>query len=122
MRLPLVAAAPRAQGSPAQLVAAWLTDAVGASLMVILGTATTAPIPPPPTGRTQAKLCSHPAVVEHPPRRTALSFAAGLAGRMAQFTLGSGVGRGRGELLIWAGNLFLLGASLDELHMHMDEV
>lgn len=45
MRLPLVAAALRAQGAPAQLVAAWLTDAVRSSLTLGLGTATTAPTP-----------------------------------------------------------------------------
>lgn len=109
MRLPLVAVALRAQGAPAQSVAAWLADAVRSSPIVTLGLATIQ------VGCKQGGAASP------------LLWNILLVGPVSRLHAGSwtrsAMGSGGGvELLIWADNVVLLGASLAELQRRVDEV
>lgn len=96
-RLHLVAMAPRARGAPTQLVASWLTDAVGSSLAVLLGSASVT------TGRIAGR--PPPNALEHDVCLACVAHAAGLARPVLRCALDSaGV-----PPLILAGNLFFSG-------------
>lgn len=115
-----MASALRAQGAPAQLVASWLTDAVGSSLTVALGPATASPVllqvgckqggaatPPPPAMEHLVGGPDRKVTTQVEERGCGLQWASEL---------------GESEPLIWADSLFLVRSSLAELQMRVGEV